>query len=233
MAEERKPYKPSFNIQAYNVIDRVDLSIRETHPSREIVDLYSENNYYGGISFFFDNIGKIIWVWIARYTKHKDWAKKIVNEKNPDKFKKLVHKILEDELDKTIEGYEIHRVEEGNHPDDFELLFLYEIQEFELYNQHYYRADVQMLMPQEATPVEQTVTKCPKCGWILTKGKTKCPRCQTVVSSETPENAGKGDGPKKSFMPAPNFEGMGSAGDEPPSDENPDDVPPADDNPPE
>ena len=30
--EERRPYKPSFNIQAYNVIDRVDLIIREAQP---------------------------------------------------------------------------------------------------------------------------------------------------------------------------------------------------------
>jgi hypothetical protein len=176
-------YKPSFNIQAYNVIDRVDLTLRETHPSREIVDLYTENNYYGGISFFFDNIGKVIWVWISNYAKKRDWAKKIAGEKNPDKFAKLCLKILEDELDRVIKGYEIKRVEEGVHPDDFELLFLYEIQEYDLYNQHYFRPEVEMLMPVEQAPVEQTTTKCPKCGWIISAGKNKCPRCQTVVGT--------------------------------------------------
>jgi tRNA(Ile2) C34 agmatinyltransferase TiaS len=61
---------------------------------------------------------------------------------------------------------------------------LYEIQDFALYNKHYYRADVEMLMPQETAPVEEAIKKCPKCGWILSKGKNKCPRCQFVISTE-------------------------------------------------
>lgn len=180
----KKPYKPSFNIQAYNVIDRVDLGIRETHPSREVIDLYSENPYYGGISIFFDNLGKVIWVWISSYQKKRDWAKKLANEKDLKKFTDLATKILEQELNCDLAGYTIKKVEENNHPDDFELLFLYEIQDFALYNKHYYRPDVEMRMPQEAPKIEDKVTNCPKCGWILSKGKTKCPRCQFVISTE-------------------------------------------------
>lgn len=184
------PFKPSFNIQAYNVIDRVDLSLRETHPSREVIDLYSDNNYYGGVSFFFDNIGRVIWVWIARYAKQRDWAKKIAKETDPKKFKDIVLKILQDQLDRVIENYDVQRVEEGVHPDDFETLLLYEIQEYDLYNQHYFRPDVEALMPVEEAPVETTVTKCAKCGWILTKGKTKCPRCQTPVEGSGSSESG-------------------------------------------
>ena len=92
--EEQRPYKPSFNIQAYNVIDRVDLIIREAQPSREIIDLYSDNPYYGGVSFFFDNLGKIIYAWISTYAKKRDWAKRIGGEKNARKFEMLVRKTL-------------------------------------------------------------------------------------------------------------------------------------------
>jgi hypothetical protein len=184
--QPRRPYKPAFNVQAYNVIDRVDLGVRETHPSREIIDLYSENAYYGGVSFLFDNIGKIIWGWISNYAKKREWAKKIAGEKNPAKFEALVKKTLEEELNVQLTGYTVKRVEEGNHPNDFEELFLYEIQDFDLFNKHYYRADVEMLMPQETPKSQERVNKCPKCGWIISKGKNKCPRCQTVIEDAEP-----------------------------------------------
>ncbi len=182
--EERRPYKPSFNIQAYNVIDRVDLIIREAQPSREIIDLYSDNPYYGGVSFFFDNLGKIIYAWISTYAKKRDWAKRIGGEKDPRKFEMLVRKTLENELNVSLTAYKIIRVDEGNHPNDFETLLLYEVQDFDLYNKHYFRPDVEMLMPQETPTIEEAVIKCPKCGWILSKGKNKCPRCQYVISNE-------------------------------------------------
>jgi hypothetical protein len=189
----KNPYKPSFNVQAYNVIDRVDLSIRETHPNREVVDQYSENAYYGGITFVFDNIGKVIYTYVTRYLKKRDWAKKIDKEKNPINLKKLVLNILESQLDRVIEGYDVKRVEEGEIDNDFETLFLYEIQDYSLYQQHYFRSDVEMLLPQPDPVVEERVAKCPKCGWILSKGKNKCPRCQTIVGTEpepkTPESS--------------------------------------------
>ena len=58
------------------------------------------------------------------------------------------------------------------------------MQDFDLYNKHYFRPDVEMLMPQETPTIEEEVIKCPKCGWILSKGKNKCPRCQYVISNE-------------------------------------------------
>jgi hypothetical protein len=180
------PYKPSFNVQMYNVIDRVDLTIRETHPTREVIDLYSENNYYGGVSFLFDNIGKIIFGWISLYAKKRDWAKKMAKEKDPNKFASLVLKTLQDEIRRTITGYRIVRVDEGNHPNDFETLFLYEVQDFNLYQQHYYRPDVEMLLPVTDVYVEEKTKKCPKCSWILSKGKTKCPRCQFDSAAPAP-----------------------------------------------
>lgn len=188
----KRPFKPSFNVQMYNVIDRVDLSIRETHPTREVIDLYEESvNYYGGITFLLDNITKVIYTWVSNYAKKRDWAKKIGGEKNPTKLERMVLEILEKELGITFAGYKVKREEEGNHSNEFETMFLYEVQEFDLYKQHYYRSDVEALMPQEdiySPKVEETILKCKKCGWILSKGKTKCPKCQTPVPDEsTPE----------------------------------------------
>lgn len=185
---QRRPFKPSFNIQMYNIIDRVDLIVRETHPTREVIDLYQESvNYYGGVTFLFDNLGKIIYGWISNYAKKRDWAKKLAGEKNPQKFEKLVIENLERELDMSLEGYKVKREEEGIHSNEFETLFLYEVAEFELYQEHHYRPDVEMLMPQDnlyKPNLDDAIRKCPKCGWILSKGKTKCPRCQTEVPEE-------------------------------------------------
>ena len=177
--DKLRPYKATYNIQMYNCIDRVDLTIRETHPSREIIDIYSENNYYGGISFVFDNLSRMIWVWIAKYSKKRSWAKKLTKENDADKFTKKTYNVLEDLLQRKLDNFEVRRVDEGNHPDDFEMMFLYEVQDIDLYSEHYLRGDVTMLMPDESSYyVEEKVEKCPKCGWILSADKTKCPMCK-------------------------------------------------------
>ena len=175
----------------YNVIDNVDLMIRETHPSRQVIDLYEEAvNYYGGLTFLFDNLSQIIYVWVPEYGPDKrGWVKKAAKyarkykDKNKDKYKnKLVDMIKEkflEEMGVVIKNYEFRIVLENQHPDDFEYLFLYEVQEYGLYSQHYFRSDVQMRMPMDTEPVvEEKVDKCPECGWILSKGATKCPRCK-------------------------------------------------------
>lgn len=192
---ERPPYKPAFNIQMYNAIDNVDLMIRETHPSREVIDLYEEAvNYYAGLTFVFDNLSQIIWVWIPIYgPKKRGWVKKLarlghkcVESQDPSvckKFSKEVIERLEEELNCTITNYEVKPVIEGQHPDDFEYLFLYEVQEYGLYSQHYFRPDVQMRMPMEEydAPSEEPVRKCPNCGWIVSKDATHCPRCKAEL----------------------------------------------------
>ena len=61
----------------------------------------------------------------------------------------LVRKTLENELNVSLTAYKIIRVDEGNHPNDFETLLLYEVQDFDLYNKHYFRPDVEMLMPEK------------------------------------------------------------------------------------
>ena len=189
MSKNLRPYKPDFNVQMYNVIDRVDLSIRETHPTREVIDLYQESvNYYGGITFVFDNIEKIIYCWVSRYAKKRDWAKKIAKAINPKKNAQLVIGHLQEELGRSLEGYKVKREVEGEHSDPFETMFLYEVQDFKLYQKHYYRDDVQMLMPDESSYfVAETTTKCPKCNWIISAGKSKCPMCQYELQASDAE----------------------------------------------
>jgi len=180
----------------YNVIDNVDLMIRETHPTREVIDLYEEAlNYYAGLTFMFDNLSQIIWIWIPQYGPDKrSWVKKAAKygrkykDKGKEKYKRklvdLVKEKLERDLDCKIENYEFKVVLENQHPDDFEYLFLYEVQEYGLYSKHYFRPDVQMRMPMDTeVHVEEKVRKCPDCGWILSKEATKCPRCKKELDS--------------------------------------------------
>ena len=179
----KPPYKPSWNIESYLLIDRVDLYLKETAATRENMDFYQDIEHFGGIIFYFDNLEKNIFVWVSLYWKHRDWAKKIANEKNADKFPKVVIKILEKEMEKDFSGYKVFRVNRSEINNDLENLFLYEIVEFTLYKQHYYRADVQMLMPQEDQEVAK-VQECSKCGWVLSADAKECPRCKTPVPEQ-------------------------------------------------
>ena len=177
------PYKPSWNVESYLLIDRVDLYLKETAATRENVDFYQDIEHFGGIIFYFDNYAKIIYVWVSNYWKHRDWAKKIAKEQNPVKFQKAVIEILQKEMQKDLTGYKVVRVNEGEINNDFETLFLYEIVEFHLYKQHYFRADVQMLMPQEEQEAPK-IRECPNCGWVLSADATVCLKCKTPVPKD-------------------------------------------------
>ncbi len=179
MAKEK--YKPQWNVESYQLIDRVELYLKETAATRENIDFYQDIEHFGGIIWYFDNHAKKIYTWICTYWKHRSWAKKIAKETNPKKFAKRVRDILEKEMRKDFSEYEIIRVEEGEINNDFETLFLYEIVDYELYQEHYYRPDVQMRMPQETVETEPAIDRCPHCDWIISAGTTKCPKCQKDV----------------------------------------------------
>jgi len=172
-------YKPAWNLEFYRVVDKAQLEIEETQPTREVIDLYSEIPDFAGIVFIFDNLNKIIWTWCSRYVKSSSWAKKIIKEKNPNKVAQLVLKHLQDEMQVDLSDYKVAKVVEGEHPNEFEELFLYDVVDYNLYKQHYYKPEYQHLYDymQENEPESQT-KKCKNCGWIMSISKNICPRCR-------------------------------------------------------
>ena len=168
-------YKPQMNVELYRVQDRVDLSLGQTAVTREILDLYYDFEFFGGLVFVFDNHAKIIYTYVTS-ADCRSWAKKISKATDQAKCAKLTQKYLQSEMEVNLSDYHFIRINEGEIHNEFEKTFLYAINPIEMYSQHYYRDDVQMLMPEEEPEVE--LSKCPTCGWILSSPGAACPRCK-------------------------------------------------------
>lgn len=177
--EKLPKYKPAWNIEFYRVLDKAQLELEETQASREVIDLYSEISDFAGVVIILDNLNKKIWVWCSIYTKSTGWAKKIIAETNPKKISELVLKILSDEMKVDFSDYKVEKVTEGNHPDDFEKLFLYDVVDVNLYQQHYYKPEYEHLYTYEQQEKAESATKkCKNCNWIMSSDKKVCPRCR-------------------------------------------------------
>ena len=158
--------------------EKATLEVEEIQQSREVIDLYSEIPDFAGLVFIFDNLNKVIWVWCSEYAKPKGWGKKVKKEKNPQKVAQLVLSNLEEEMQVDLHDYKVAKVIEGNHPDEFEKLFLYDVVDVNLYQKHYYKPEYSYLYDYEQEEESGSGTKkCKNCGWIMSKDKTKCPRC--------------------------------------------------------
>ncbi len=179
IGKELKKYKPEWNIEFFVVKQKIDLVIEETQASRDIIDIYSEIPNYVGITFVLDNLNKIIWTWCSIYQKSKGWAKKLIKEKKPQKFADLVLKQIQEGFKSDLSDYKITKVIEGDHPNEFEQLFLYDIVGYNLYEKHYTKPEYEsQFISQEQSKVESATKKCKSCGWILSETKNICPRCK-------------------------------------------------------
>src|SRR5271157_4819508 len=87
MPEELRMYSDTatWNIEAYHVKEVVDPEFVETAATRSSIQEYADEKDYCGMTVFFDNIKKEIFVWVAAYAKHKGWVKKLVGM-HGDKF---------------------------------------------------------------------------------------------------------------------------------------------------
>jgi len=169
----------TWNIEAYHVKELVDLEFVETAATRGAIQEYADEPNYCGMSVFFDNINKEIFVWISAYAKKKGWVKKL-EKLTGDKFDIMFRQIFESSMKKNINDYKVYRIDEGQETEKFEWLFMYEIAELSQYRQHYPKPEYQEMfnkMEEERQLKESTVQKCENCGWLLAAGKTICPKC--------------------------------------------------------
>lgn len=175
-----RPYKPSWNIELYQVLDKAMLEIQEASATRETIDMYSEIEDFAGIVFILDNIEKIIWTWCSNFVKSTGWAKKMIKEKKPKKLAEMVLSIMADEMQQDFSNYKVAKVIEGNHPNEFEQLFLYDIVDINLYQKHYIKPEYQHLYGYQEDPeeVKSKTKKCKNCNWIMSNDKTVCVRCK-------------------------------------------------------
>lgn len=182
MAKKIPKYKPAWNVEFYQVVDKGQVILEETEQSRQVIDLYSEIPDFMGIVVIFDNLNKIIWAWCSRYVKPRGWAKKLikyVKKGKKQKFADFLLEVLKDEMEKDFSDYKVAMVTEGQHPNEFEELFLYDVVDINLYKKHYYKPEYQHLYnymePEEEEPVTK---KCKNCGWIMSSDKKVCPKCR-------------------------------------------------------
>lgn len=183
--DEIDKYKPTWNVEAFNAVEEVDVVLRETEPSRMVIMEYADIPNYAGLSVFLDNINKIMYVWVSEYAKHRGWVKKkIVKAKTPKEFAVAIILQFARDLKVDMRDYKVVRVNEGQETEDFEWLFMYEIAEIGLYSQFYPKPEYQLMFQEREERLaaeraaKEALKKCPKCGWLLTSGKTVCPRCK-------------------------------------------------------
>src|SRR5271157_1044223 len=181
MPEELRMYSDTatWNIEAFHVKEVVDPEFVETAATRSAIQEYADEKDYCGMTVFFDNIKKEIFVWVVAYAKHKGWVKKLVGM-HGDKFDIQFREIFQKIAKKNIRDYTVTRIDEGQETEKFEWIFMYEIAELAVYTQHHPKAEYQEMfdrLEEEKAIKESSVKKCEKCGWILTAGKTVCPRC--------------------------------------------------------
>ncbi len=177
-----REYKPEWNLEAFNAIEEVDVVLKETEPTQSFLMEYGDMDEYRGITIVIDNIDMKIYVWVSEYAKHKGWTKKVRKTTDPKKFSGLVLKAFAELLRYDMRNYEIIRIDEGRETEDFQWLWMYELASLKLYQQHYPKTEyMEMFQEREERlaleKAQQSMSKCPHCGWLLTGTKEKCPKC--------------------------------------------------------
>ncbi len=188
----------TWNIEAYQVKEVIDPVFVETAASRAAIQEYAEEEKYCGMSVFFDNINKEVYVWISAYAKKKGWVKKF-EKVTGDKFDIMFREVFESLMKKIINDYKVYRVDEGQETEKFEWLFMYEVAELSQYKQHYPKTEYQEAfnrMEEEKAAKETSVQKCENCGWLLAAGKTACPKCGHDPTTKKGEKSKKDKGKK-------------------------------------
>lgn len=188
----------TWNIEAYHVKEVIDPEFVETAATRAAIQEYADEPNYCGMSVFFDNINKEIFVWVSAYAKHKGWVKKF-EKVTGDKFDIMFREVFERLAKKNIRDYQVFRIDEGQETEKFEWLFMYEVAELSQYKQHYPKTEYQEVfnqMEEEKRLKESTVQKCENCGWLLATGKTTCPKCGHDPTQKKGSKGKEGKGKK-------------------------------------
>jgi len=173
-----------FNLEGFTLRYYGRLELIEWVPTYNAFYNLPQEEGYLGVDFIFDNIEKRIWIWQDDNIKTKKPVKKIKEESKESKITKQVQELFESLSNYDVSSYECKRAQ--RYKDTFMNLFKYQINEYPLYNQHYYLPQYEGeqdafehgVSEEDDKEEISSVKECVNCGWLISAETTVCPKCR-------------------------------------------------------